>query len=283
MSEADKKNPRNRAASPGPKEKAVANDTEVKTDKSASSSVSIPKIAAGVAVLAALYFMRSWLMKDFTKNFLTFCEYVRQQGAFGVLIYIVMLAIWIVLCLPCTIVEMVPGFLFGFWQGTIVSMIGKNLGNLIALVLGQTLLRDWVKKRTKEYDILEKVDAAIKHDGFIMVLLVRAVFLPMAVKNYGLAALGVSIPQNMAGAILSGLPFSLAWSYVGSTAQSLVEIAEGKKGMSDLDLSPATMAVGAVVCAGLFGLTGWYMKRAFDAAIKAGEERQKKEKAQKAE
>jgi len=283
MAETDKKNPRNRASSPGPTEKAAPADTSVTTDKTATSSVTPQKIAIGVAVVLALYFARSLLMKDFAKNFISFCEYVREQGAFGVVIYIVMLAVWIVLCLPCTIVEMVPGFLFGFWQGTIVSCIGKNLGNLIALILGQTLLREWVKKRTSEYPILEKMDAAIKHDGFIMILLIRAVMLPMAVKNYGLAALGVSIPLNMAGAILSGIPFSLAWSYVGSTAQSLVEIAEGKKGMSDLDLSPSAMAAGAVVAIALFGLTSWYIKRAFDAAIKAGEERQKKEKAQKAE
>merc|ERR1712154_753542 len=98
----------------------------------------------------------------------------------------------------------------------------------------------------------------------------------MAVKNYGLAALGVSIPQNMLGAIISGVPFALAWSYVGSTAQSLVEIAEGKKGMSDLDLPPWAMAVGGVVFVVLAGLMSCYVKRAFDAALKASDERKTK-------
>lgn len=55
-------------------------------------------------------------------------------GEMGPVYYTIFLAIWVTLLLPCTILEVVPGYLFGLKVGTIVSIIGKSSGSFIRLV-----------------------------------------------------------------------------------------------------------------------------------------------------
>jgi len=191
-----------------------------------------------------LFLARKSLLADFPAKCLQFCEFVQAQGNMGILLYCVAFSVWVILCMPSTILEIVPGFLFGIKTGFAVTMVGKNLGSFTAMLLGQTLLRSYVQDKAKAYPNLKGIEIAIKKQGFAMILLVRSVMMPIAIKNYGLAAIGVSATQNITAAILSGIPFCFMWVYVGSTAKDLVEIVEGRRSFRDLDLPPWAMAIG---------------------------------------
>jgi uncharacterized membrane protein YdjX (TVP38/TMEM64 family) len=69
---------------------------------------------------------------------LSFAETTETLGpVWGPLFYVFFLAVWVVLCLPCSPLEPLPGFLFGLKMGTLCSLAGKSLGSGAALLLGR--------------------------------------------------------------------------------------------------------------------------------------------------
>jgi len=227
-------------------------------------------------VLVGFFLLRKMALSNFSQKALAFCEFVQAQGTLGVIIYMLAFTIWVVLCMPSTILEILPGFLFGTKTGFVVCMVGKNLGSFIAMVLGHTLLAGYVREKAKEWPLLEGIKVAIKQQGFLMILMVRTVMMPIAIKNYGLAAIDVPATTNISAAVLSGIPFCFMWVYIGSTTKDIVEIVEGNKSIKDLDLPPWAMAVGGFAGFAVLGLGGIYVKRVFDVAM---EEAKKKKDA----
>mmetsp|Transcript_85871 Transcript_85871/g.148697 ORF Transcript_85871/g.148697 Transcript_85871/m.148697 type:complete len:245 (+) Transcript_85871:75-809(+) len=223
------------------------------------------------------FLLRKLLLHNFAERALMFCEFVKAQGTVGIVIYMVVFSIWVVLCMPSTILEILPGFLFGTWTGFLVCMVGKNVGSFAAMILGRTILEDVMQQKAKEWPLLDGIKIAIQKQGFMMILLVRTVMMPIAIKNYGLAAIGVPAWMNISAAVLSGIPFCFMWVYVGSTTKSLVEIVEGKKSVRDLDLPPWAMISAGVSGFVVLGLGGMYVKRVFDTAME--EVKKKTEKA----
>jgi uncharacterized membrane protein YdjX (TVP38/TMEM64 family) len=238
------------------------------------------KVKTGLKVLAGLacfLVVRHLLLNNFVARCLAFCDFVQGQGTLGVVIYTLVFAIWVVLCMPSTILEILPGFLFGTKVGFVVCMVGKNLGSFVAMILGRTLLADMVQRKAEAWPILEGIKVAIKQQGFPMILMVRTVMMPIAIKNYGLAAIGVPATTNISAAILSGIPFCFMWVYIGSTTQNVMEIVEGTKTVKDLDLPPWAMFFAAGTGFVVLGLGGIYVKRVFDTAMQ--EAKKKKESA----
>lgn len=121
------------------------------------------------------------------------CDFVQSQGDSGTMIYICVLALAIVCCLPCTVFEIIPGFLFGPLKGAIVCAVGKNLGNLLCIILAKTILADYARKhvlpRLKHARVLERM---VQKQGFTAVCIFRGVvYAPLPLKNYGLGALDI--------------------------------------------------------------------------------------------
>lgn len=234
-------------------------------------------VAKGAAFVIGCLLLRKLLLHNFAERALMFCEFVKAQGTLGIVIYTAAFSLWVVLCMPSTILEILPGFLFGTWTGFGVCMVGKNVGSFAAMILGRTLLAGVMQEKAKEWPLLDGIKIAIQKQGFMMILLVRTVMMPIAIKNYGLAAIGVPASMNISAAVLSGIPFCFMWVYVGSTTKSLVEIVEGKKSVSDLDLPPWAMISAGVAGFLVLGLGGVYVKRVFDTAME--EVKKKTEKA----
>ena len=120
-------------------------------------------------------------------------EYVQSYGQHGPIVYTGILAMVIVCCLPCTVFEILPGFLFGPMKGAIVCFVGKNLGSLICITLAKTLLSGYAKRnilpQIKHVRVLERF---VKKKGFAAVCVFRGVvYAPLPIKNYGLGALEI--------------------------------------------------------------------------------------------
>jgi uncharacterized membrane protein YdjX (TVP38/TMEM64 family) len=52
---------------------------------------------------------KSGLAAMFATKLLELCDYVQSWGDMGPVIYVIILAMAIVFCLPCTIFEIIPG------------------------------------------------------------------------------------------------------------------------------------------------------------------------------
>ena len=158
----------------------------------------------------------------------------------------VVLAVWNIMCLPSTLMECVPGYLFGFRQGTVVSVVGKSLASWLSILLARYVVKrsSWRDYLFNKFTMLRAIEVAVRKNGFPIIVMVRLLALPLLVKNYGLGILdGVPVWHIMAASTLTGIPFAMAWSYLGSTASTLVDIYNGKS--ASLDLPPWAMGLGA--------------------------------------
>ena len=193
---------------------------------------------------------RGWI----TSKLLALCAWVQSTGTFGVVVYTLFLACAVVVGAPCTVLEILPGLLFGWPVGFAVAMVGKFTGSTISVMLAKTLLKDYVLNTIiPKYKVLQIMAAVVQRNGFVAVLLFRGVVMaPLAVKNYGLGAIGVSTPSLLAAAFITNLPYSLWWSYCGSTAKDVVDILDGKDvegPTKHLMENPEAAAAAAVVAA----------------------------------
>ena len=171
---------------------------------------------------------------------LYFAESARLLGpVLGPIFFTLALSAWVILCLPCTIVETIPGFLFGVRTGWVVSMAGKSLGSAASLYLGRYVFKESTQRYLfAKYPVLRKLGLAVEREGFPFLLFIRGMWLPIALKNYGLAVLNVGIPEVLLAGFLTSIPHSLLWAYLGSRMNNLAEVIEGTGKVSIADVIP---------------------------------------------
>ena len=87
--------------------------------------------------------------------------------------------------------------------------------------------------------------------GIFTLVLVRTLYMPMGVKNYGLGALDIPMSKIILASVISGAPFALLWSHIGSTTKSMAEIfshdAAEKRSLKAVLLEQLPQGSGAVV------------------------------------
>ena len=153
-------------------------------------------------------------------------ERIKTDVLGAALAYVTFMALWLAACLPCTLLEVMPGVLFpDFATALCVSVAGKNAGNWLSYALAtRGPLKGWVRDTMlSRYRVLRAVERMVAKQGFKAVLMVRLVYLPMPLKNYGLAALGVPFGHYAAAAFLSGFPFAVVWTAIGSKLEGDVD------------------------------------------------------------
>jgi uncharacterized membrane protein YdjX (TVP38/TMEM64 family) len=162
---------------------------------------------------------------------------VQNAGTHGIIGYTIFFGAGVTFCLPCTPLEILPGFLFGFRIGLPVAIIGKNLGNFNQVLLARFILKNWAQRNIIEkYENCRIAQQMIFRGGFTSLFFFRSVSFPLYVKNFALGAMDISLSNIMAACFLSGLPFAIVWTFLGTKAQGVVQILNGEKpslGMPD--------------------------------------------------
>jgi len=161
---------------------------------------------------------------------LNFVDWIISYGVMGMVVYVFFFAAVVVFGLPVTVVETIPGFLFGWEWGFVVAFAGKNLGNAISIALGKTCFRNYIQtKIAPKYRTLRVVQKFARTNGIVAIMIFRVlVFSPLALKNYGLALCDIEASHILIAAMITGAPFAVWWTYLGSTAKNLVQILDGQ-------------------------------------------------------
>ena len=154
---------------------------------------------------------------------------VQHAGVLGVAGYTAFFAAGVFFCLPCTPLEMLPGFLFGFWVGLPVAIVGKNLGNLAQVLVARTVFRSRAERFVQSYEKSRIIEHIISHGGMMPVMIFRAIALPLYVKNVFLAVTNCSLRVIVLSCLCTGFPFAVMWTFLGSKAKGVVEILNGQK------------------------------------------------------
>merc|ERR1719253_337207 len=151
-------------------------------------------------------------------------EYVESLGPTGgPVAFIALFTVWVCLGLPGTLLEMVPGFLFGYKTGVFCNMAGKQIGNTISFFAARAFSARAIAWGGK-YKGFRLCKKAVDSGGFWAIFTVRMCPIPMTAKNWGLGALGADTKMTFIASFWSALPFALVWTWFGTECKSLADM-----------------------------------------------------------
>jgi uncharacterized membrane protein YdjX (TVP38/TMEM64 family) len=130
-----------------------------------------------------------------------------------------------VLVVPGSILTLASGYLFGLPLGVALTSAGSLLGAAAAFAVGRFVARDWVEQRIATRPHFHALDAAMHHDGFVIMLLARlSPLIPYNLLNYGLSITAARFRDYALASWIGMLPAIVLYVYTGSLAKSLTTL-----------------------------------------------------------
>ena len=93
--------------------------------------------------------------------------------------------------LPAPPMELSISYIFGFWRGFTIVYFGKLCTCLLAYILSRSCLRSWAHEAFSRHEVLRAFESECVSRPWRVAFLLRAVYIPLPVKNYGGGALGL--------------------------------------------------------------------------------------------
>lgn len=178
-------------------------------------------VATGVGVLLFAPW-KDWLIRGL--------DYSGNLGVAGAAIFILLYAVASVLLVPGSVLTLAAGFSWGVPWGTLIAWIAANLASNLSFLVGRYLARDWVARRTNDMPRFAAMDRAIARSGLRLVLLLRlSPIVPFNLLNYGLGITRVRFRDYALGGAIGMLPGTLLYVYIGSSLESLGQLATGNR------------------------------------------------------
>jgi uncharacterized membrane protein YdjX (TVP38/TMEM64 family) len=180
-------------------------------------AVAVVALAAAAAVLLPV---TEWAAR--------LVDWIRGAGPAGVAVYAAVYVLATVAMLPGSILTAGAGLAYGRWWGLLlVSPVSVGAATL-AFLLGRTVARGWIARRTEADPRFRAVDAAIGRHGFKIVILLRlSPVFPFNVLNYALGLTRVSVRDYVLGSFLGMLPGTFLYVYLGSLVSDVAALSDG--------------------------------------------------------
>src|SRR5688572_17290096 len=112
------------------------------------------------------------------------------QHPYAPVAYIVIYTLRPLIFFPAMWLTILSGSLFGFWGGVIYTIIGENLSASLAYVLGRFFASD-DGEGENPLGMLARWRALLDEQAFTSVLILRVIYAPFDVVNYGCGLLAV--------------------------------------------------------------------------------------------
>ena len=186
---------------------------------------------------------------------LSMLESLKGLGFIGRLAYMLGLSLWVVICGPTAPIEVeeLPVSIFPIYLSTVMSVVGKTMGNIMAFVLGRHLLKPMVSRMlmrggadrgrfpgfvfpiylsvSRWQDDAHPPAVGARQRPIQTMSILRAAPLPTPFKIYGLCLFPselVPLPHYMCIALVFNTCWSVVWSLAGSTANNLHDVISGQ-------------------------------------------------------
>lgn len=154
--------------------------------------------------------------------------WINSHPGMAWLVFILTYVFAAVLVVPGSILTLAAGFIFGLPIGVLLVSIGSVLGAAAAFLVGRFFARDWVAERISRLPRFKALDAATRHEGFVIVFLARlSPLFPFNLLNYGLGLTGVRFRDFFFASWIGMLPVTVLYVYVGTLAKDLTELTNG--------------------------------------------------------
>ncbi len=119
-------------------------------------------------------------------------EMIRQSGAFGYTLYILLFIVATLFLLPGTLLVIAGGVIFGPLAGTLLSLLAATLASSASFLFARWLGRELLLKYVGQTAIFQAIEKGIARSGTDFLILTRLIPLfPYNVQNYayGLTAI----------------------------------------------------------------------------------------------
>ena len=180
-------------------------------------------LAASAALFFALGLDQFLTFEALRENRALLADFVAVQGAFAVLLYIVIYVISVVLSVPgAAILTVTGGLLFGQWFGSLYVLVGATIGAIGIFLIARTVLGDALRKRAGP--AMQKMEVGFQENALSYLLVLRLIPLfPFFLVNIVPAFLGVNLRTFVIGTFVGIAPGSFVLATVGAGLGSIFE------------------------------------------------------------
>ena len=188
---------------------------------------------------------------------------IHNLGAWSVPAFITVYVLSCLLFFPSVVMTCGAGVLFPVPLGILLSLLGTALGSTAALLIGRYGLRSLIENKAKSNSQFQKLDTAIRREGWKIILLARlAPVFPFSIGNYFFGATSVSPWIYMATAFVGTIPSASVFVLIGHMTGS----ASGNHERQPIEW--VLLGVGIVATIGL----GVYLKNFFSRIFNVSKE-----------
>lgn len=201
----------------------------------------------------------------FTSVMHSVLEWFQHHRDLGAWVFLPFEAVWVIILLPTTPIELACGFIFGWKLGFVLDFVGKLTGCIIAFSAGRqckgrVTRAEVLGESVRIVHALDQVFVADPRRGTRLLLLLQLAFLPVALKNYGLALTSVPTWVFAWTTAVGEVPGTLALVYSGASASKLIDTLDGSHHMATFQLT--LLIVESVALLAVVSIVGYNVTRA---------------------
>lgn len=170
-------------------------------------------MAAAAVLLTAAVIFRGPLKEAL----LQFQVWVDGAGAIGYAAFVGVYIVATVAFVPCFLLTIASGLLFGVVKGSLVVSVGSTIGATCAYFLSRTAMRETIEGMLDKYPAFQAIDGAIGKSGGKIVFLIRlSPLFPYNMLNYALGLTRVKPGAFVLASWAGMFPGTVAYVYLGS-------------------------------------------------------------------
>lgn len=128
--------------------------------------------------------------------------------------------------------SVVFGWLFGFWQGVVIIILGLTAAATVNFYLSRYIFRDWIERRYHKF--LTALNKHLAKEGAFYLITLRMAHFPFSIVNLASGASRVRVQTFCWTTALGLLPGTAVFAWVGVRLPSLDRLAShGAKSLLD--------------------------------------------------
>lgn len=174
-------------------------------------------LAAGIILLSVLLF--------FLLPAEELREMIQASGSFGPVVYILLFALLPIAFFPVPVLAVSAGLAFGFWAGSLYTLIGASINCILMFLMARYIGRDavqkWVEKKLSP-SMKRHFDRQGDKELFFLIFLSRLIpLIPYNVINYGAGLTSISFSSYLLASIIGIIPGTLVFLNLGDKSTAL--------------------------------------------------------------
>ncbi|NQY42850.1 MAG: TVP38/TMEM64 family protein [Legionellales bacterium] len=177
-------------------------------------------IKAVVVILLSIFILMGYLLfaKYWDIGFIS--QHIKSFGLFAPLLFILMYMLSTVSLIPAACMSFIGGYIFGFYNGLILNIIGSLLGVFSAFIIGRYITKGLVKRSLGNK--ANRFIQSCEKFGWKFIAVFRLTpLIPFDIMNYAFGITNVKTIQYIFISSICMLPGLLTYTYLGNLGMEI--------------------------------------------------------------